>query len=205
MNKLKQYLIAGLVVVVPVVVTVYILVVVFQFTDGILGKYLNVYFEKSMGFYIPGIGFLICLLALLFVGIVATDFVGKKILWLIEKWFSSLPLIKKIYPALKQIVKFISAQKEFGFKKVVLVEYPSKGMWTIGFQTNENFKQINKVTGRDMVAVFLPNTPGPLAGYVAFFPREEVKFLDIPVSDALRIIISGGVFKDGHSKEITGE
>jgi len=205
MNKLKQYLIAGLVVVVPVVVTVYILVVVFQFTDGILGKYLNVYFEKSIGFYIPGIGFLICLLALLFVGIVATDFVGKKILQQVEKWFFALPIVNKIYPGLKQIVKFISAQKEFGFKKVVLVEYPSKGMWTIGFQTNENFQQINKVTGRDMVAVFLPNTPGPLAGYVAFFPREEVKLLDIPVADALRIVISGGVFKDGYNKQITGE
>ena len=204
MKKLKQYLLAGLVVVVPVVVTVYILVVVFQFTDGILGKYLNVYFEKSMGFYIPGIGFLLCLLALLFVGIVATDFFGKKILRQVEKWFSALPLINKIYPALKQIVKFISAQKEFGFKKVVLVEYPSKGMWTIGFLTNDNFQQINKVTGREMVAVFLPNTPGPLSGYVTFFPKEEVRLLDIPVTDALRIVISGGVFKDGDNKQ-TGE
>lgn len=204
MKRLKQYLIAGLVVVVPVFVTVYILVLVFQFTDGILGKYLNVYFEKNLGFYIPGIGFLICLLVLFFVGILATDFFGKKILRNLEKWFSALPLINKIYPALKQIVKFISAQKEFGFKKVVLVEYPSKGIWSIGFLTNENFPQINKITGRDMVAVFMPTTPGPLSGYVVFFPREEVKFLDIPVPDALRIIISGGVFKDGDNKQ-TGE
>lgn len=200
MKRLKQYFIAGLVTVIPVFLTIYILVLLFQFADGILGKYLNVYFKKTMGFYIPGIGFLICLVAILFVGVLATDFVGKKILRRIERWFSALPLINKIYPALKQIVKFISAQKEFGFKKVVLVEYPSKGIWSIGFLTNEKFQQIDKVTGKEMLAVFLPTTPGPLSGYVVFFPKEEVKFLDIPVADALKIIISGGVFKDEDNK-----
>ena len=108
-----------------------------------------------------------------------------------------MPLINKIYPALKQIILFVLAQKEFGFKKVVLVEYPSKGIWSISFLTNEGFEQINKATNREMVAVFLPTTPGPLTGYVVFIPKEEVKFLDISVSEALRIIISGGVFKSG--------
>ncbi len=200
MKRLKHYFITGLVVVVPAFLSVYVLVLVFQFTDGIVGNHINVYLKNTLGFCVPGIGFLLCLATILFVGIVATDFVGRKILRQVEKWFFHFPLVNKIYPGLKQIAKFISSHKEFGFKKVVLVEYPSKGMWTIGFLTNENFPQFDKVTGREMVSVFLPNTPGPLAGYVAFFPKEEVKFLDIPVADALRIVISGGVFKDGDNK-----
>jgi len=190
-------MIAGLVVVVPISLTVYVLVLIFKFADGILGRFLNVYFKNILGFYIPGLGVLIAVFFILFIGFLATRFIGKKIFSGLERWFSGLPLINKIYPALKQIILFVLAQKEFGFKKVVLVEYPSKGIWSIGFLTNEGFQQINKATNREMVAVFLPTTPGPLTGYVVFIPKEEVKFLDISVSEALRIIISGGVFKSG--------
>jgi uncharacterized membrane protein len=106
-----------------------------------------------------------------------------------------LPLIQNIYPALKQIILFISAQKEFGFKKVVLVEYPSAGIWSIGFLTNEGFEKINKATNREMVSVFVPTAPGPLTGNVIFVAKEEIKFPDMSIEAALNIIISGGVFK----------
>lgn len=181
--------------VVPIFLTVYVLVIIFRLADGILGRFLNVYLKNTLGFYIPGLGFLIALFFILFVGFLTTWFLGKKIFFVLEKWFSSLPLINKIYPALKQIVSFVLAQKEFGFKKVVLVEYPSRGIWSIGFLTNEQFRQINKALDREIVSVFVPTTPGPLTGYVIFVPKDEVRFLDIPVSDALKIIISGGVFR----------
>jgi uncharacterized membrane protein len=120
---------------------------------------------------------------------------GKKVFPRLEKWFSGLPLINKIYPAMKQIVLFVLAQKEFGFKKVVLVEYPSKGIWSLAFLTNEGFKKMSVALNKEMVAVFVPSTPSPFTGYVIFLPKEEVKFLDIPITDALKIIMSGGVFK----------
>lgn len=195
MNRLKRYLITGLVVVSPVFLTVYILVVSFQFIDGILGKYLNEYLKDQLGFYIPGLGFVLFFLIIILIGLLATRFVGRRIFPHLEKWFSGLPLINKIYPALKQIILFILAQKEFGFKKVVLVEYPSRGIWSVGFLTNEGFKEINEAVGKEMVAVFVPSTPGPLTGYVFFVSKQELKFLDVSVSDALKIIISGGVFK----------
>lgn len=195
MERLRRYLIAGLIVVVPVLLTVYVLVIMFRFADSILGRFLNVYLKDTLGFYIPGLGFLISVIFILFVGFLATRFLGKKVFIALERWFSGLPLINKMYPALKQIVLFVLAQKEFGFKKVVLVEYPSKGIWSLGFLTNENFERINKVSDREMVSVFMPSTPGPLTGYMILVPKEEVKFLDIPVSDALKIIISGGAFK----------
>lgn len=196
MERLRQYFIAGLVVVAPVFLTVYVLFIIFKFADGILGKYLNIYFKKALGFGIPGLGFIISILLIVFIGFLTKRFIGRKILHDLERWFSGLPLIKNIYPTLKQIILFVLAQKDnFGFKKVVLTEFPGKGIWSLGFLTNEQFRDINKATGKEMVAVFIPSTPGPFTGFTIFVPKEEVKFVDISISDALKIIISGAVFK----------
>lgn len=194
MNSFKKYFITGLVVVIPVSLTFYILFAVFQFIDNILGRFLTGYIKNAWGFYVPGIGFIICILLILLVGILATRFLRKRIFLDFEKWFSRLPLIKNVYPALKQVILFVSAQKEFGFKKVALVEYPSRGIWSIGFITNEGFANLNQATGKDLVAVFMMISPGPLSGYVVFVPKEEIKFPDMSVHEALNIIISGGVF-----------
>ena len=193
MQTLKKYFFTGLVLVVPISLTLYLLVWVFRFIDNILGKFLNVYFQNTWGFYIPGIGFVLFFLVLILVGMLASRFIGHKLFLQVEKWFAGLPLIKNIYPTLKQIVLFISAQKEFGFKRVVLVEYPGKGLWSLGFLTNEGFKKINDAMGKDMAAVYVPTVPGPLTGNVVFVAKDDIKFPDIEIGDALKIIISGGV------------
>ena len=195
MQRLKKYFITGILVVGPAALTIYLLIVVFRFADNILGQFLNQHLKKIVGFYIPGIGLLMFILIILFAGFLANQFIGKKLFHLLGRWFSGLPIIKNIYPAFDQIIQFILLQKEFGFKKVVLLEYPSKGLWSLGFLTNEQFLSINRACSEDMIAVFVPNTPGPLSGYVVFVPRQTVKFIDMPVSEALKIIISGGVFK----------
>ena len=195
MKKIKKYLIAGLVTVVPVFVTVYALVVSFRFIDGILGRFLNAFLKETLGFYIPGLGFVLFSLLLICAGFIATWLLGRRLFRGIEKWFAGLPLVNKIYPTVKQIVTFILAQKEFGFRKVALIEYPSKGIWSLGFLTNEEFSKMGIISERDMVTVFVPTTPSPLSGFVVFVPRQDVTFLDIPVSDALKILISGGVVK----------
>jgi len=195
MKRLKRYFITGFVVVVPAALTVYVLVILFRFIDGILGRFLNLYLKKTLGFYIPGLGFLLFFIMIALAGFLASRFLGRKIFPRLERWFSGLPFINKIYPTFKQIVSFVVAQKEFGFKKVVLLEYPSKGIWSLGFLTNEEFKKIGELLGRQMVSVFVPSSPNPLTGYVVFVVKEELKFVDISISDALKIIISGGVFK----------
>lgn len=195
MKRLKRYFITGFIVLVPVCLTIYVLVALFRFVDNILGRFLNIYLNKILGFYIPGLGLLLFLVIIVLVGFLAGRFLGNKIFPGIEKWFLGLPLINKIYPTFKQIILFVLAQKEFGFKKVVLVEYPSKGIWSLGFLTNEEFKKMSEVVGKDMAPVFIPSSPNPLTGYVIFLPKEELKFPDISIGDALKIIISGGVFK----------
>lgn len=197
MNKLKRYFITGLVSVIPIFLTVYVLVIAFRFVDGILGRFLNIYLKQILGFYMPGLGILIFLIVITLTGFLASRFIGKRIFQRIERWFSGLPLIKNIYPTFKQIILFILAQREFGFKKVVLAEYPSKGIWSLGFLTNEKFEKVNQITGKEMVGVFIPSTPGPLTGYLIFVPKEELKFPDISITDALKLIISGGVFNPG--------
>lgn len=195
MKKIKRYLITGFVVLVPFALTIYILVTVFNFVDGILGKYLNAYFKELLGFYIPGLGILLFFGIIITAGFLATRFIGRRIFPQLEKLFSRIPIIDKVYPTVKQIVLFVLAQQEFGFKKVVLAEYPSKGIWSLGFITNEEFKKISEVVNCEMTPVFIPTTPGPFSGFLIFLPKEAIKFVDISVGDALKIIISGGVFK----------
>ncbi|HTY45910.1 MAG TPA: DUF502 domain-containing protein [Patescibacteria group bacterium] len=195
MARMKQYLITGCIVVVPAVLTVYVLYAIFLFADGILGRFLNIYFQETLGFYIPGIGFVLSFLIILSAGFLAKRFVGRKIFMPLERWFSGLPIIDNIYPVFKQIVQFIGAQKELGFKKVALIEYPSKGIWSLGFVTNEQFKEVDSTCGKQMLAILVPTVPNPLTGFVIFVPKEEVRFPDISVTDAMKIIISGGVLK----------
>ncbi|MFA5100199.1 MAG: DUF502 domain-containing protein [Candidatus Omnitrophota bacterium] len=193
MQTLKKYFFTGLVLVVPVSLTLYLLVAVFRFIDNILGVFLNVYIRRTWGFSVPGLGFVLFFIVLILVGMLASRFFGHSLFQQIEKWFSNLPLVKNIYPTLKHIVVFISAQKEFGFKRVVLVEYPGKGVWSLGFLTNEGFKKVDEAMGREMAAVYVSTVPGPLTGNLIFVPKNELKFPDIEIGDALKIIISGGV------------
>jgi len=192
-KKIKKYFITGLISIVPISLTIYVLVFIFRFLDGILGGFINEYLKSKFGFSIPGIGIILSVCLVLLAGFMASWFIGKKILQDFEKFFSGLPLVKNIYPGFKQLVLFLLAQKEFGFQKVVLTEYPSKGLWSVGFLTNDQFPKISGIFNKEMVSVFVPSSPGPLTGYVVFVPREELKFPDISVSDALKIIISGGV------------
>lgn len=193
--NLERYFFAGLVIVVPVALTLYILGSIFSVVDNFLGKFLNAYFRNTLGFSIPGIGFFLFLLIILLCGFLAARLVKHRIFQNIERWFSGLPLIKHIYPAMRQVIVFMSVQKELGFKRVVLVEYPSKGIWSIGFLTNDKFPALDVLSGKEMVSVFIATTPSPFSGFVVFFAKNEVRFPEMAVSEALNIIISGGVFK----------
>lgn len=193
MRRIKRYFITGLIVITPVFATIYSLVFIFRFFDGFLGRFVNNYLKERVGFFIPGLGLFLSLTVVFLTGVIAAHLIGKRVFVYLEKWFSSLPLIKSIYPAFKQLVLFLLAEKGFGFKKVVLVEYPSKGLWSVGFLTNDQYVKIKKIFNKDMVAVFVASSPGPLTGYVMFVAKEDLRFPDISVSEALKIIISGGV------------
>ena len=190
---LKRNFIAGILVSFPLLLTVYILVILFQFVDGILGKFVNTYLSKALGFYIPGLGLILFLIIIFLVGFLTTHFLGRRLYFILDKTLRRFPLIRHIYPSIKQIIEFLFAYQRQAFKKVVLVEYPRPGIWSVGFVTNEAFGEAREKTKQDLMNVFIPSSPGPLTGFFILIPRQEVIFLDIPIEDAIKLIVSGGL------------
>ena len=195
MSKIRRYFVTGLLVTLPVFFTVYFLFIAFRFIDGIWGKLINFYMKKHLGFAIPGLGFILGILTVLMVGFLATNFLGKKIFYAIEGWFLRLPIIRQVYPAVKQIIDALISKDKPAFKKVVMVEFPSKGIWSIGFVTNDSFAKAQERAGQELIHVLIGTTPSPFSGYLILVPKGEVKFLDISTEEAIKLIASGGIVK----------
>ncbi len=179
----------------PVFLTLYLLFIIFRFIDEIFGKVVNFYIKQHLGFAVPGVGIIVGIIIVFAVGFTAANFFGKRIMRALEGWFLRFPFIRQIYPSAKQIVDSFMSKDSPAFKKVVLVQYPSKGIWSIGFLTNESFKEVNEKTGRDLLHVFIATTPSPLTGYLVLIPREDVQYLEMSIEEGVKLIISGGIVK----------
>jgi uncharacterized membrane protein len=184
-QALQRYFVTGLAALFPVVVTLYLLVAIFKFSDGLLGRYL--------GSRIPGLGLLLTLLITLAVGFLSSRFIGRFLFPVLETWFSRLPLIRAIYPAVKQLTRFLfSDEKNVSIRRVAMVEYPRPGVFTLAFVTNET---LTSVTGAEekLLTLLIPTPPSPFSGPLIFVREKDVTFLDMPVEDALKLVVSGGV------------
>lgn len=195
MLKIRQYFGTGLLITLPVFFTIYLIFAVVRFIDGIWGKVINYYLKKELGFVIPGLGFILAVATVLVIGFVATNFFGKKLFKALEGWFLKFPFIRQIYPAAKQVVDSFISKDSPAFKKVVLIEYPSKGLWAVGFLTNESFREANEKSGNELLHVLIATTPSPLTGFLVLVPKSEVKFLDITVEEGIKLVVSGGIIK----------
>ena len=195
MSKIRRYFASGLLITIPVFVTLYLIYTVARFIDNIWGKFVNIYFLKHFGFSVPGVGLVLGIITVFAIGFVATNFIGKRIFKSVEGWFLKFPLIKQIYPAMRQIVDSFMSKESPAFKKVVLVEYPSKGIWSVGFLTSDGCRELNEKTGRRLLHVFLANSPTPVTGFLILVPIENVKILDMAVEDGIKLIVSGGIVK----------
>ncbi len=187
MNFLKRVFFTGFLVLMPLVISIYVMVSVFNFADNFLGKIL-----RNFGFYFPGLGILMGLIIIFFVGVIGMLFKGR-IFKILEELISRVPLMRQIYSPTKQIINFLISKEKPTFKKVVLLEYPRRGMWSVGFVTNESTQNINENLNKKLINVFLPSTPSPLTGVFLLVPEEELIYLDISVEEALKMIVSGGV------------
>lgn len=177
----------GLIVILPFVLTLYLLWFVFDFMDGLIGPLLKVVFGRSL----PGAGFAITILLILGTGVLATNYLGRKFLHFGDRVFTRVPLVRSVYQTLKQVVQAFVGDQKKAFRQVVLVEYPRKGLYSLAFLTNEGIGQ----NGEQMLAVFLPTTPNPTSGFLLFLPEKEVTFLDMSVEDGIKLVVSGGVIK----------
>jgi len=186
--RLKKYFFSGLLVVVPVSLTVYILAFIINFTD-------NLYpiVERYLPFNVPGFGIIITFCIIFGVGIITTNFLGRRLVSIGEKVIVRIPLVKEIYQSIKQIAEAIFSLEHKSFRRVVLIEYPRKGIFTIVFVTGVAKDEIQAKTGRKLINVFVPTTPNPTSGFYLMVPEEEVIELDISAEEAFKLIVSGGM------------
>jgi uncharacterized membrane protein len=191
--RLRRYFLSGLVVFLPLSLTIYLFFLTLELADSFLGQYIEPYFAREFGFYFRGISILICILIIFLIGFFVTNFLGKRIFAAFEALLLRLPFFRQVYPAIKEISHFLFATKRAAFKQVILLEYPRKGLYSIGFITNDTSKKLYEKTGQELCNVFVPSAPGPLTGYVILVPRNEITPLDISVEEAVRFIVSGGV------------
>lgn len=191
--RLRKYFLSGLVIFLPLALTMYLFLWTIVFFDGVLGRFIEPYFERQFGFYFRGLSIIVGVLLVLLIGFLATNFFGRKIHAHIEKLFVRLPFFKQVYPAVKEIALFVFSRDKLKFQQVVLVEYPRKGIYSFGFLTNESARRLKDLVGRDLCNVFFPSTPSPLTGYMALVPREDVVPCDLPVEEVLKLVVSGGV------------
>ena len=198
MNKLKNYFISGLVAFLPLALTIKLLVLTFNVADNFLGKYIEPYFSREFGFYFRGLSLLICLLLIVLIGFLVSNFIGRRIYPFFERLLLRLPFFKQVYPAFKEISLFLFSREELNFHQVVLIEYPSREIYSIGFLTNKVPEKISGQDSRELYYVFVPHTPSPLTGFLTLIPKERLTFLEITVEEAIKIIISGGVVKVKH-------
>ncbi|MBN2452935.1 MAG: DUF502 domain-containing protein [Candidatus Omnitrophica bacterium] len=193
--KIRNYFATGFLIALPVFVTLYLIYVILRFIDGVFGKLINVYFQKHFGFSVPGVGIIIGIAIIFLIGFTAANFFGKKIIHSLERWFMKFPMIRQIYPAAKQIVDSFISKESPAFKKVVMVQYPCEGIWSVGFLTSDSFREANEKSGRDLMHVFIATTPSPLTGFLILVPRDKVKEMDMSIEEGIKLVISAGIVK----------
>ncbi len=186
---LKRRILAGLVVLIPLILTVKVIVWFFTFVDGQLGFL----FDKYLGYHIYGLGFMSAVLLVFAVGIVSTNVIGKRMIGIIEAFFMKIPLFKGIYTGLKQLANAFSPENTSSFKKFVIVEYPRSGAFAFGFLTKECTLRSERTEQETcFMAVYIP-TNNLYLGEVILFRKEDVFSTDIPIEEGIKIILSGGI------------
>ena len=184
-NNIRRKIIAGLLFLLPIAITYLVLKFLFNVIDGILQPG----FEAIFGEKMPGLGVIAIIILVYLFGLLGSNILGRWIAKGVENAFLKLPIVRAIYSPAKQLIDSFSGKRKTGFRRVVIVEYPKVGVWTIGFLTGMTTDE----DGRDMAVVYMPTAPTPQSGWMAIFPIEDVYDIDMTVQDAIQLVISGGI------------
>jgi uncharacterized membrane protein len=188
-TSIRNNFIAGVVVLIPIGITIYLTLFFIKFSSDILPKEINP--NHYLPYNIPGLEILISIFLITLIGWLSLSFIGKRLFDLFENVLNKIPILRTIYSAVGQLIETFTKSKS-GKKNVVLVEYPRKGVWAVGFATNENTGEIKKKIGQELINVFVPTTPNPTSGFLIMFPKNEVIYLDLSFEEASKFIVSAG-------------
>ena len=190
--RIRNYFITGIVVLIPIGITVYVTLFFISISSKILPKEINP--NHYLPYNIPGLEILISLVLISLIGFLSLSFLGKKLLEFFNNVLKRIPILRTIYSALGQMTETFT-KGDNTKKNVVLIEYPRKGTWAVGFATKENSGELNKKTGKSLVNVFVPTTPNPTSGFLLMVPKEDLIFLDLTFEEASKFIVSAGTSK----------
>jgi len=195
LGRLRAYFFAGMLVTAPAAITFYTAWLLINFIDKQVTSLLPAQYNPNefLPFSIPGLGLVILIAFLIFVGMFTAGFVGRLLVRTGENLLARMPVIRSIYGAIKQIFETVLAQQSSAFRQVVLVEYPRRGIWAIAFVSGVTKGEVQNITAEDTVNVFLPTTPNPTSGFLLFVPRQEMIVLDMTVEEGIKMVVSGGI------------
>ena len=188
-RTLRNYFITGAIVLIPIGITIYLSIFLIKFSSRLLPGKINP--NNYLPFDIPGIEILITIIFITIVGGISLSFIGKKILEIFNNILKRIPILRTIYSAVGQLTESF-AQTKGTKKSVVLIEYPRKGLWVVGFATKDNKGEISKKTNEQLVNVFVPTTPNPTSGFLLMVPKKDIVYLDMSFEEASKFIVSAG-------------
>ena len=187
--RLRNYFFTGVVVLIPIGFTLYLTLFIIKVSSNLIPKEINP--NHYLPFSVPGLEILVSIIIITIVGGLSLSFLGKKFLQLINDLFKKIPILRTFYSAIVQMTQSFTLNKNKK-KSVVLVEYPRKGTWAVGFATKDNKGEMKRKTKEDLVNVFVPTTPNPTSGFLLMFPKKDVIYLDISFEEASKFIVSAG-------------
>ncbi|HID43416.1 MAG TPA: DUF502 domain-containing protein [Archaeoglobaceae archaeon] len=191
MTTVRNILLTGLLIFIPISATIFITYWTFTYIDNLIKPIVI----KATGFYFPGLSWIFLIGIILILGVIGRFTIGNRVVNSIENLMKKVPVVRTIYTATKEASKAILVSETERIKGVVLVEYPRRGIYAIGFTTGAEIKEAGEKTGKKTVNVFIPTSPNPTSGYVILVPEEDLIYLDLTVEEALKVIISGGFTK----------
>ena len=210
MKNLRRYIVAGLLVWLPLAVTYQLL----KFVVGQMDRWLDSFLEwlpatyhpdQMLGIEIPGLGVIFTFLLLVITGMLAANFVGRAFVKGWESLLDRIPVVRAVYSAVKKFAEMVFSDKSESFKNVLLIQYPREGLYSLAFQTSSELGEVQGRTGEDVICTFVPTTPNPTSGFIIIVPRKDVIVLDMDVDEALKMIISLGVVIPTWRKDQIGE
>ena len=206
MKRLRRYIVAGILVWLPIGVTIFLVRILIGLLDRTLilipQKYQP---EELIGFAIPGLGIVLTIIILVVTGVLAANIVGRSMVGLWESLLERIPVVRSVYSAAKNFAEMVFSDSSQSFKKVLLIEYPRKGLYSLAFQTSSELGEVQGRTGEGVICTFVPTTPNPTSGFIIIVPRKDVIELDMDVDEALKMIISLGVVIPNWRRQDLGE
>jgi len=195
MVKIRSWFLTGILVITPIILTIYVAWAFITFVDNLVVPLVPINYRPSnyLPFSIPGLGLIIVFIFTTLVGSLATGLFGRTLIRIWENILNRMPVVRSVYSAIKQILETVMAAQSDAFRQSVLVQYPRKDIWAIGFVTGATKGEVGKNVSKKMVNVFMPTTPNPTSGFLLFFPEKDLIYLKMSVEDALKLVVSGGM------------